>query len=406
MADSTELLRRIARVGAQIDPDLSDRDVARLVAGGRRLARRRALRRGGAGLALVAAGALALLASRRGEHGADVAGVGRSVLPQPAAASPTAAVARDVRLADGSVATPLDDETRLTLRETSDRRVTIDLERGRGRFVVTPRPARAFVVNAGDVKVTVLGTIFRVERVADRIGVEVERGRVLVEWPSGSRTLAAGQGGWFPPLQSAARGQAAPARRAATGAPPNRTTASLSSPGVEPPGAPIAAVPAASSPRAETSDPSHAAVVLPPVSAPLSRAAPSSLPVAREPGVDTLLGEADAARVDGRPDDAVALLRQAVERHRSDRRAPLAAFTLGRVLLIDLLRPRDAAVAFAEARALAPQGTFAEDALAREVEALSKAGDRRAARARAEEYRRLYPNGRRASVVATFGGAE
>jgi hypothetical protein len=54
---------------------------------------------------------------------------------------------------------------------------------------------------------------------------------------------------------------------------------------------------------------------------------------------------------------------------RSDPRAPLAAFTLGRVLLRELARPREAAAAFAQARALAPRGPFVEDALAREVEA-------------------------------------
>ena len=49
MADSNDLLRRIARVGADIDPGLSDRDVERLVEGARRRRRRRTVTRVGAG---------------------------------------------------------------------------------------------------------------------------------------------------------------------------------------------------------------------------------------------------------------------------------------------------------------------------------------------------------------------
>jgi len=43
-------------------------------------------------------------------------------------------------------------------------------------------------------------------------------------------------------------------------------------------------------------------------------------------------------------------------------------------------------------------------ALAREVEAYSKAGVPEQARARAEEYLHLYPEGRRAAVVRVMGG--
>ena len=100
------------------------------------------------------------------------------------------------------------------------------------------------------------------------------------------------------------------------------------------------------------------------------------------------------------------MLRKIVESHRSDPRAPLAAFTLGRVLLMELGQPRQAAAAFAEARALAPDGPFAEDALAREVEAWAKAGDGAKARARAQDYLRAYPSGRRVPAVRALGGAQ
>ena len=117
-----------------------------------------------------------------------------------------------------------------------------------------------------------------------------------------------------------------------------------------------------------------------------------------------LLAAADAARLDGRPADGAALLRRLLREHRNDPRAPLAAFTLGRVLLKELDRPRQAAAAFADARALAPRGPFAEDALAREVEAWRAAGETDEAATRAQDYLRRYPNGRRAAAMRAAGG--
>jgi len=53
----------------------------------------------------------------------------------------------------------------------------------------------------GEVTVTVVGTVFTVDRVADRIGVSVERGTVRVDWKVGAQELHAGESGWFPPVQ-------------------------------------------------------------------------------------------------------------------------------------------------------------------------------------------------------------
>jgi transmembrane sensor len=85
--------------------------------------------------------------------------------------------------------------------------------------------------------------------------------------------------------------------------------------------------------------------------------------------VSLLLREADRARRQGRPEEALAPLRQIVDAHAGDPRAPLAAFTLGRVYLDELHRPADAAAAFARARALDPDGPLAADARNREREA-------------------------------------
>lgn len=82
-----------------------------------------------------------------------------------------------------------------------------------------------------------------------------------------------------------------------------------------------------------------------------------------------LLAAGDVARLSGHADAAVGYLSRALAAHPSDPRAPLAAFTLGRVHLEDLGAPRAAAQAFARAYELGSDGPLAEDALAREVEA-------------------------------------
>ena len=355
MGDVQDLMGRIASAGRRVDPGLSDRDVERLVAAARRQRQRRAttLRAvlvvgAAAGLAVTGA----LVVHRGGApRQAEVAAV-------PAAA-PAPAAERTLRLADGSTAVPLDGSTEIELVEDRPERVGLSLARGRGRFEVTPRPGRPFTVRAGEVTVTVVGTAFTVERVADRVGVAVQRGTVRVDWATGSALVTAGQSGWYPPLTTAASG----------GPPPGaRKTA-----------------PGPRAPRGRTA----------------SAAAPTG--DKRAAAADLLLA-ADRARLAGHADEGAQLLRELLREHADDPRAPLAAFTLGRLLLMELGRPAEAAAAFAQARRFSPTGPFAEDSLAREVEALSRAGMAAEARARAEEYQRVYPNGQRTATVRTAGG--
>ena len=427
----SDLLRRIERVSEKIDPGLSERDVERLVAGARRLGTRRAARRVIAGLAVFSV-ALVVAATSGGlpwrGHRPTPAGLAVHAPeppaaerpPMPAAArpiDPDASRTRTVRFPDGSVAVPLDDGTELTVRESSPRRIAIDLDRGRGRFEVTPGARRTFVVRAGDITVTVLGTVFTVERLADRIGVGVERGRALVEWASGSARLGVGESGVFPPLQVSASRAAAPSPRSLAPARFSVTAKAAGAFEVARP-KPAAVEPVVLSPSvAPTSavtplEPSGNLVPPPPRfgTAP-PQAVSSPPPSARDRAVEadsfeSLLEAADLARTDGRAADATTFLRRALERHGTDRRAPLAAFTLGRILLVELGQPLAAAAAFAQARGLAPDGPLAEDALAREVESWSRAGDAGRSRARAQEYLRSYPTGRRLDVVRALGGIE
>jgi transmembrane sensor len=248
----------------------------------------------------------------------------------------------------------------VVVEEDTPARTLVRLERGRARFEVTRRSERTFQVSAGSVTVSVVGTVFDVEVVADRIGVTVERGAVDVAWDVGQKRLLAGERGWFPPLVLSG-GDAA-------------------SDGGE-----------------------KAAARTPTVASAGGKAAASSQPgtSARE-----LLAESDSARTRGEPARGAELLRSILRDHPDDPRAPLAAFTLGRLLLNELGLPREAAAAFHEAQVRAPSGQFAEDALAREVEAWKQARESARARAAAETYLERYPGGRHVRRVKALAGLD
>ena len=258
---------------------------------------------------------------------------------------------------DGSSVTALSPATRATLEESSDTRTVVRLaEGGAARFEVTPGRPRTFTVLAGDVTVTVLGTVFTVEREGATARVAVSRGRVRVAWPAGSAELAAGESGVFP-------------REDAPVAPPT-------------------------SPQTIDARPAAAKA-----SASATGSARSGQGVAAEDPAE-LLRVADEARIAGDGARAVATYRRMLVACPRAPRAPLASFSMGRVLLELLGRPREAALAFAAARS----GQLAEDALGREIEAWTRAGDAAKARERAEEYLRLYPTGRRAKSVRKAAG--
>jgi hypothetical protein len=119
---------------------------------------------------------------------------------------------------------------------------------------------------------------------------------------------------------------------------------------------------------------------------------------------DNLMLAADVARQAGRPERAVPFLERVVKEHPNEVSAQLAGFSLGKVYLDNLGEPALAARTFAAVRAMAPGGGLAQDALAREVEAWARAGDKPQARDGATEYARLYPHGRRLAAVRDLGG--
>jgi transmembrane sensor len=348
------------RLGRKIDGGWGpERDRAARLAIERRLARRRAaMRLGGAmvAVALVAGGWIAARGHRA------------HVPPAPAA---MASAGPASTTGDAVAITQLSPET--NLEPMPDRRGRgFVLRSGGARFLVSHDPERPFVVVAGDVLIEDLGTTFTVRYLSDaKVDVAVEEGRVRVHARGGVADLAAGDEQDFAVSSLAPEPEPEPAPRR-----PGNETAT--------PSWRLLA-------ESGRYDEAHAA---------LKRAGPNAV---RDETADLLLA-ADAARLSGHPAAAVPYLERVVHRHGSDPRAGLAWFTLGRVLLEELGRPREAADAFARAREAG--GPLAEDALAREVEATARAGDTVRSRELAREYQALYPNGRRAKAVSRWGGLD
>lgn len=299
----------------------------------------------------------------------------------PAVVSKPGSAERSVSFTDGSRAILLDTAAEVVVDRASDSSIDVRLPAGRARFEIAPRKERTFRVACGDVVVQVLGTGFELERAGARTHVRVLHGRVAVSWQGGSEQLGAGEAGWFP----------------------------------KPAPAPVVAP--------EAAEGAEAAVEVEEQPAVRERTRAASWRQHAERGefqeayrmlerdrervsddVEELLLAADASRLSGHASEAVPYLQRVVDRHPSDPRAPLAAFTLGGVLMNQLGRPREAEAAYARARAMSPSSALSQDALARQVEAAHRASDAAAARTLALEYLERYPEGRRVQAVRRFGG--
>jgi transmembrane sensor len=361
IAQARQLGGRVERRWQDADPDV---ELARWLS-------RRRVRRRAAGWAIATALAAAItvpwLASTDDDAPPQQAPLVSlvHVVPPP---SPDAAVPAPaptgLALGDGSVVTAIDPASSLVARSVTAREVTVALVRGEARFEVPDRDDRRFVALLGLIAVETHGGAFRANVKPRRIEVVAERGRVVVQ--SDHRVIAVGETTTFTfPLE-----------------PPQRDAP-------EPPRDPHEAWRDAAS----RGDYAAAWEALDRTRASIDR-------------MDDLLLAGDVARLSGHAAAAVPRLVRAMTLHPDDPRAPLAAFTLARVHLEELGAPREAARAFARARELAPNGPLAEDALAREVEAWSRAGETETAHARAVEYTQRYPAGRRLRAVRKFGGLD
>ncbi|MBN1608419.1 MAG: tetratricopeptide repeat protein [Polyangiaceae bacterium] len=303
-----------------------------------------------------------------------------------------------MQLADGSTVTAVGVGVRIEPVRVTAADVVVRLRSGSARYSVTPSPSRAFRVLVHDYSVTVLGTVFTVTLGTSSMEVTVERGIVSVAGPGIERRLERGTSATFPlhaETRSTARSEAvldsvsAPEQPAAVDAAPQQPTPESS----------VEAAPRGSAPSwrdlAHRGEYSKSYELL-------QRQGKTAV----RDDVGELLLVADVARLSGHPSAAEPALRQVLRKHARDSRAPLAAFTLGRVLLDELERPVEAAETFAAARRLAPSGPLVQDALAREVECWARAGQADRAKSLAQTYLEVYPNSPRAKAVKHYGGIE
>lgn len=267
------------------------------------------------------------------------------------------------------------------------------LQTGRIEFEIRPGGSRRVEIEAGLARVTVVGTHFAVEREEGRVRVEVSRGAVLVRGervPDHARVVRAGESLVITdvaPMDEVE--QAALVEGGAAGVPlalaPARAPARAA-----PSSQPEAPPPAGWRELASTGEYADAWEALGPagVSAQLTEAS-----------AQDLLALADVARRSGHPAAAVEPLRALLARFPSDPDAAMGAFTLGRILLDALGRPREAAQAFERAIAGPLPGPIAADAWARLALARREAGDASAASEAARRYLADNPQGARAAEM-------
>jgi transmembrane sensor len=326
------------------------------------------------------------------------------------AASPSAAQ-RQLRLADGSRLALLDADTEVSVDESSERRVALHLGLGRARFEVPQQGERVFQLRTAQLVCETLGATFEVTQERASTWLRVERGRLTLTSTTPQRTLEAGEQARFEapegaPSASASKPESTRHKAAARSnvrtphAETNaevvlaRETARFDATSEAAPETPPETPPETDSWRdhAERGDFKQAFPLLP---------SPDTMTTM---SVSELMLAADAARLSGHPAAALPYLRRVVSQHAQDARAPLAAFTLGGVLMNQLGLPREAEAAYANARATSTSSALAQDALARQVEAAHRAGDEALARSLAREYLQHYPQGRRVHAVRRFGG--
>jgi len=340
--------------------------------------RRRVRTFGGPVLAMAAVFALAIAAWRSltpssfsKPEAAEEAGVERVSLGEET----------DVRVEKGAL---------VEVRERETNRVVVDVKTGLARFRVRHDPARVFRVHAGDVEVEDLGTTFDVENAGGMVRVKVTEGSVKVSFPGadgearGKVLLEAGESGVYPAVGRVA-------------APSDRGSAEVPTPPASSGDAPSNPPEVVATWRELAKSGKHRRAY--------DLVAPGNFRDVRDEPGDLLLAS-DVARLSRHSKEAAGLLRRFLSNHSRDPRAPSAAFTLGWVLMNELGRPREAAIAFARAEALAPRGNLAEDAVARAVEAWYRAGDLSRAKAEVERYRKTYPQGRHLSTLERLIGMQ
>ncbi|APR78885.1 Hypothetical protein A7982_04232 [Minicystis rosea] len=314
-------------------------------------------------------------------------------------AGASASASRRIELDDGS-SLVVEAGTRMkTLSNTSSSLITL-LEGGRVTFDIRPGGPRRWIIECGLATVEVVGTRFTVDRAPHHGRVTVERGVVLVRGELVKDRIQRLTAGESLEIEDGAAEAPAPA-------PPSAVASSAPASSAAAPLATSTVKVTPSAPTDEAREPWRELARKGAFKEAYRAIAPAGIAQqATTASVDDLLLLADVARLSGHSIEAVAPLMRVMNEKSGDPRAPMAAFTLGRVQLDALGQAPAAAQTFARAIAMGlPQG-LREDAHARVVEARARAGDSAGARAAAAEYEARYPNGGRLAEVRAWAERE
>jgi hypothetical protein len=241
--------------------------------------------------------------------------------------------------------------TRADFRAARPELVRIVLDHGEMDLDVAHVDGRAFEVAVGQRTVRVVGTRFHLFADGPRFSVSVSRGRVRVEGAEGNGFQEVAELG---PGETFARGFDV-ADAAVSPDPPATVSATPSS---------------------------------------------TPAPIAHVESASEIFSRAQSARLAGRAAEAARAFDDLRLHHRTDARAGLAAFELGRIRLDDLADPAGAADAFQDAIALSPGASYREDAEARRVEALDSLHDGARCITARDAYLARYPSGVFRAAVA------
>ncbi len=312
--------------------------------------------------------------------------------------------------------------------------VDFDLLEGRARFDVRPQRSRTWAIRLGREVVEVVGTRFVVAREGGRTEVNVEEGQVRLLGAQGSKALSAGMSHHVSlPKETRVASASATApklvfeRSPAPGAParPVHKTA-LNKAAVNKTARPkerevvqrqrpsggatsIKAPVARPNPERPADKREVAHEEAPDWRAPAERGQyarayelltrPGLLGLAETSDARTLFLAADVARGAGDPDSAARLLKALLRRFPTSSIAGLAATHRARILLEDLDRAHEAALAYEQALSLRLSTSLTESAMVGRLRAWIRAGDHDRARRAAHDYRRAFPKGRWRALV-------
>jgi hypothetical protein len=264
--------------------------------------------------------------------------------------------------------------SRLVIDEYGDSLVRVSLRQGEAQFQVTHVPSRHFDVLVAGYEISVVGTRFSVKlESASHVTVHVEQGKVSVRTrnaPGDEKVLSSGESWTDVPVSSPP-----------SSIDPSNDTApeidkSLDTPALQ------------AAPSALSVNPKA-----------LFAAVPSGSVRSADAGPKELFELAELSRINGKLRDSAEALNKLRRTYRSDPRAGLASFELGRLRMDAFGDLTGGAEALHDAIRLSPGASFREDAESRLVQLYHRQANRESCQIAKAEYLKHFPSGAASKVV-------